>query len=90
LQLDAERALLDDARAAIAHRNTSRALDLLAQHARTYARPILVEEREALEIEALVAATRYSDAKVRAAEFRRKNPTSLFLPAVDSALAAIP
>jgi hypothetical protein len=89
-QLDAERALLDAARVALVGGDSDTALRALDRHARTYARPILGEERDALFVQALVRAGRYDEARTRADAFRRRAPNSLFLSAVDAAIASIP
>ena len=51
---------------------------------------VLVEEREALAVNALVALTRYDEARERADSFLRHYPNSLLRASVQSALAAIP
>jgi hypothetical protein len=89
-QLDAERALLDAARVALVSGDSDTALRELDRHARTYAHPILGEERDALFVQTLVRAGRYDDARIRAEAFRRRAPQSLLLPAVDAAIASIP
>jgi hypothetical protein len=89
-QLDAERALLDAARALLVSGETGPALDALDRHSRAFPRPMLGEEREALFVQALVRAGRYEEARTRADAFRRHAPSSLFLAAVDSAIASIP
>jgi hypothetical protein len=89
-QLDAERVLLDEARGALAHGDGTKAVDALERHERSYPRPILGEEREAILVEALVGAGRSDEARARADTFRRKYPHSLFATAVDAAIASIP
>jgi hypothetical protein len=89
-QLDAERALLDAARVALVSGDSDVALGALERHARTYGRPMLAEEREALFVQALVRAGRYDDARARAEAFRHHTPNSLFRPAVDAAIESIP
>jgi hypothetical protein len=89
-QLDAERALLDVARAALVGGEIDVAIAALDRHIHTYARPMLGEERDALFIQTLVRAGRYDEARTRAEAFRRSAPTSLFLPAVETAIASIP
>lgn len=88
--LQAERALLDDARSALGSHDAAAALTLLADHDRRFPRGQLGEEREALAIQALVMLGRNDEARARAAHFRATSPNSLFLPAVDAALASIP
>jgi hypothetical protein len=87
-QLDAERGLLDVARAALVRGDTSAALEALDQHARTFAHALLAEERDALYVQALARAGRYEEARARAEAFRRTSPTSLLLPAVEAATAS--
>jgi hypothetical protein len=85
-----ERALLDEARAALGGGDDARALALLDEHARKFQRAQLGEEREALAVQALVASGRYDEARARAARFRASAPDSLFLPAIDATLESIP
>jgi outer membrane protein assembly factor BamD (BamD/ComL family) len=89
-QLDAERALLDDARSALGQGDAARALGVLERHERQYPHPLLGEERDALLVQALVRAGRYTEARSRADAFRRRAPNSLLLPAVDAAIGSIP
>jgi hypothetical protein len=89
-QLDAERSLLDLARVALVRGDGDGALGALDRHARTFRRPLLGEERDALVVQALVRAGRYDEAHARADEFRRKTPKSLLAPAVEAAIASIP
>ena len=46
----------------------------------------LTEERDSLRIQALMIAGRMGEAKQRLAEFRKRRPKSLFLPALEAAL----
>jgi len=89
-QLSAERILLDEARAALAQGDPARALDRLERHRRTFAVPLLAEERDAMWVQALVKAGRYDEARARASAFRRRSPDSLFSSVVDSAIDSIP
>jgi hypothetical protein len=89
-QLSAERILLDEARAALAQGDPARALDRLERHRRTFATPLLGEERDAMWIQALVKAGRYDEARTRATSFRKHSPDSLFSSVVDSAIDSIP
>lgn len=89
-QLDAERALLDTARSALVSGDSDAALSELDRHANAYPHPLLSEEHDALLIQALVRTGRYDQARARADAFRRKSPSSLLLPAVESAIASIP
>ncbi len=87
-QLDAERGLLDLARAALVRGDSSAALETLDQHARTFGHALLAEERDALYIQALASTGRYDEARARAEAFRRTAPNSLLLPAVEAATAS--
>jgi hypothetical protein len=80
--LVAEAALLEDARAALVRGDARTALQRVAQHARTYRRGHLVEEREAVWIRALVLAGDSDAARQRAAAFRRRFPGSLQTEAI--------
>ena len=90
LTLSAERALLDDARTALAAGDAARALARLDEHVRRFPKPRLAEEREALAVQALVLLKRYDEARERAARFKASAPNSLFLPAIDTSLSSIP
>jgi hypothetical protein len=87
--LAAESAILDLARASIAHGEPDRALEALDRHATSFPRGVLREEREALAIKALVLASRGDAARARAARFRERYPESLFLPAIESSLRSV-
>jgi hypothetical protein len=89
-QLDSERALLDAAHVALVAGDSDTALRALERHARKYPRAMLGEERDALFVQALVHAGRYDEARAHADAFRRHAPGSLFMPAVDAAIASIP
>jgi hypothetical protein len=89
-RLAAERNLLEIARAALVRGQADGALGALARHEATFPRGELTEEREGLFVQALVAARRYDEARVRAARFARRYPRSLFAPVVAQALGAIP
>ncbi len=89
-QLSAERMVLDEARGALVQHDAQRALDALDRHRRTFANGLLAEERDAMQVQALVAAGRYDEARLRANSFRKRTRDSLFLPMVDAAIASIP
>ena len=84
--LDAERALLSDARAAMQASDAPRALAILDDHAHRFARGQLAEERDALRVAALALAGDRQGARRRADEFARRHPDSLFLPSVERAV----
>lgn len=88
--LAAERLLLDRARSHLLHGQSAAALASIGEHARRFPRGALSEERDALRVEALVAAARYGDASASAARFHAAYPGSLLTPAVDSALRENP
>jgi hypothetical protein len=89
-QLGAERAILDEARSALMRGDPGRALNRVEAHRRIFPNPLLGEERDAMEIEALVALGRTSEARTRAEAFRRHAPDSIFRPTVDSVMESIP
>jgi hypothetical protein len=82
-----EQAFLEEARAALVGGSPERALRLLQQHQRDFPAAQLGDARDSLVIQALVAEGRVEQARVKAAEFRRRHPHSLFLPAVDASLS---
>src|SRR5262249_1082268 len=87
--LAAERALLDVARSALASGEPARALEAALRHERTYPNGLLVEEREALAVKALVALGRNDAARARGARFVKRFPNGLMRPAVEGALQSI-
>jgi hypothetical protein len=89
-QLSAERVLLDEARTAVAQGDVQRGLDRLERHRALFPNALLVEERDALQVQALVKAARYDEARAHADAFRRRAPSSLFMPMVDAAIDSIP
>jgi hypothetical protein len=89
-RLTEERVLLDEARQALIQGEPERALGRLHLHRTRFSDGLLVEERDAMQVEALVHAGRYEEARRRAGDFRSRFPGSLFLPTVESAIASIP
>jgi outer membrane protein assembly factor BamD (BamD/ComL family) len=85
-----ERAILDRARKDLLTGDPPAALEEVEKHARRYPRGTLCEERDALRVEALVAAERYDEARLAAARFRTNYPGSMLGPAVNDALQTIP
>lgn len=81
-----ERALLDDARTALAAHADARTLNICSTHAQLFPNGQLVAEREILAIRALSNLGHADEAKARADRFRRTHPTSILLPALPSAL----
>jgi hypothetical protein len=88
--LAAERALLDEARAALARSAPNDALAAIARHEREFPNGTLTEEREAMAVKALAAAGRTTEARTRGARFRELFPNSVMLRSVEQSLDAIP
>jgi len=86
--LDAERTLLETARTALVRGDSEHALAALARHRARFPGGQLREERESLNVYALVAANRKDEARAKAAEFRRSFPRSLQGPALDALVGA--
>lgn len=86
-RLAAERHLLDAARAAIVQGEPDRAVAQLERHRAQFPDGLLVEERDAMMVEALAKASRTAEARALAESFRSKYPGSLFAATVDSAVA---
>ena len=83
----AESALLEGARRALVDGDARGTLRRVAQHARLFQRGLLIEEREALWIQALMLAGQRGPAQARAAAFYRRFPDSIQHDAIDRALA---
>jgi hypothetical protein len=81
-----DRALLRQAHAALARAEPEDALTALAAHRRSFPRTTFAEERDALEIQALVAANQNERASARAERFIERYPNSVFLPRVRAVL----
>lgn len=88
--LDAERSLVEQARAAFARNDPAGALVTLNQHEREYPSGQLAEERMALQIIALADSGADAKAKELAKKFRARFPQSLLMPAVESRVPAPP
>lgn len=86
--LDAERTLLETARTALVRGDGEHALAALDRHRARFPAGQLREERESLNVYALVAANRKAEARAKAAEFRRSFPRSLQGPALDALVGA--
>lgn len=82
-----EQALIERARSHLAHRQWEQALFALRQHHLRHSRGQLSEEREVLWIRTLITKGERRAAGERAERFRRAYPRSIFLPAIDGALA---
>ena len=86
VDLAAERAGIDMARTALTRGDDAGALLLLQRHAREFPQGRLVEEREALWVQALARSGRVGEARAHARAFRQRFPKSMLLPAVDMAV----
>ena len=87
--LAAERILLDEARASLLQGESGKAVAPLLEHARRHPRGRLVEEREALLVQALARSGRAAEARESGARFQQRFPGSLFGAAVQDALSSI-
>lgn len=79
-----ERSLIDTARSALLRRDAKAALAALQTHRAEFNRGGLAEEREALQIRALLLAGRAPEAHEAFRRFREKWPTSVFTQALES------
>jgi hypothetical protein len=89
-ELAAERALLEQARTALARGKPADALALLSRHEREFAKGRLAEERQALTILSLAADHQIGAARSNASKFRREFPTSMLLRTIDAAIETSP
>ena len=83
--LTAERSLLDVARTALGRGDFTNALASVDAHQKRFPKGALVEEREALAVQALAGAGRHDEARARSDRFARAFPGSILLPAVEAA-----
>jgi hypothetical protein len=81
-----ERQLLDVARHALDREDGAATLAAVAEHQRRYPAGVLVQEREAMAVRALVLLGRTDEAQARASRFRSRFPNSVLLPAIESAV----
>ena len=88
--LAAERGLIEQARTALARDQGATALAALERHARDYPQGELEEERESLQVQALVGLGRFDQARKIGAHFHKRFPRSIFAAVVDEALKSIP
>lgn len=88
--LAAERGLIEQARTALAREQGEAALAVLERHARDFPQGALEEERESLQVQALVGLERFEQARKVAARFHHHFPRSIFGAVVDEALKSIP
>jgi hypothetical protein len=59
-------------------------------HARRYPDSVMIEEREALAIKALVGQGSLAEARARGERFRARFPRSLLISSIDETLGTIP
>lgn len=85
-----ERAVLDVARSALGRGDAANTLVATAEHERKFPQGALIEEREALAIQALALQGRRTDAQARGDRFRKRFPRSMLLPAVDAVTGSGP
>ena len=85
LQLEGE--LLEKGRIAMVRGDTDGALAAVDEHLARFPGGTLAEEREALRIQALIAADRDPEARVALRGFQRTHPRSLATPALEAAIA---
>jgi hypothetical protein len=83
--LRAERLLIETASSALARGDTKSAVAALKQHARSFPKGDLAEEREVLLVKALAASGDDRAAEKRAKEFKKKFPGSMQQGSVDDA-----
>jgi hypothetical protein len=88
--LAAERALIEQARTALARDQGAAALSALERHARDFPQGELEEERESLRVQALVGQGQFDQARKTGARFHRRFPRSIFGAVVDEAIKSIP
>jgi hypothetical protein len=88
--LAAERARLEEARAALRRGEPNAAITALASHAREFPAGRLAEERESAWVVALARAGRRDEAVRRADAFRARWPSSIYGASVDAALGNAP
>ncbi len=82
-----ERRVLDAARTAISSGHVEEGLDALRRHLRDHETGALAEERDALEIRALLELGRIGEARMYAESFRSSYPGSVFWPSIQARLA---
>ena len=87
-QLAAERALLDDARAALVGGQPARALERLTKHRQAFLNPMLAEERDATATTARCARGDHPFGVNLLDEFVQRHPASVYRARVEQACAA--
>jgi hypothetical protein len=86
--LRAERALLDVARGALERQDGAAALAATREHERRFPSGLLVQEREAMAVRALLLLGRRDEARARTDRFRARYAGSVLLPTLESAISA--
>jgi hypothetical protein len=81
-----ERTLIETARSAVSRGDGAAALEAVRTHGSEFPQGRLVEEREALAVQALMLSGRTDEARARAIQFKKRFPNGLFLPVVEAAL----
>jgi hypothetical protein len=89
-RLSSESRLLDLARVALSEGDVHRSLAAIEQHRRTYPEGQLLPQREALRIEALIAAEDYSSALAAASSFQHRFPQSVLKLKIDRLIRGLP
>ena len=89
-RLAEERVLLERARVALSRNRPEQAILTLNEHKRNYKNGVMIEEREALAIQALVSLQRYELARKRANKFFVNYPKSFLKPLVKASIKNIP
>lgn len=84
--LEQEQRLLARGQRALAEGRADAVLDAVRAHSQQFARGALAEERDALEVRALLLARRMDEARAKAERFRRRFPDSVFLSAIEGSL----
>lgn len=89
LALAREREILDVARTALGRGDGVHALDAVERHTREFPRGQMIEEREAIAVQALAKLGRADAAATRGERFRKLYPTSVLVPVIDAALSLV-
>jgi len=89
-RLSSESRLLDLARVTLSEGDVPRSLAAIEQHRRSYPEGQLLPQREALRIEALIAAEDYSAALAAASSFQHRFPQSVLKLKIDRLVRGLP
>ncbi len=82
-----EQALIDRARSALLRQRSDDALAAANEHAQRFPQGKLVEDRDMLIVQALLANGDHKGAESRAASFKRTYPKSIYIPAIERMLS---